>query len=138
MNSQKNNNLWIHQVNTWTRLIMKKIILIFTFFLGVSAIGFSQSSPPLPPGRSITKKIPGIYPHASERLLTTSDLVGMDSWDLIVIRNEIYARHGYKFKLQKLRDYFSGQSWYNPRFDNVESKLSVIEQKNVMFIKSCE
>jgi len=117
---------------------MRKIILIFTFFIGISTLGFSQNVPPLPPGRSISKKIPGIYPHASERLLTASDLAGMDSWDLIIIRNEIYARHGYKFKLQKLRDYFNQQGWYNPRYDNVESMLSVIEQKNVMFIKSFE
>ena len=117
---------------------MKKIILFFALLIGLSVMGFAQSPAQLPPGRSLIKKIPGIYPHASERLLTASDLVGMDSWDLIVIRNEIYARHGYKFKLQKLRDYFNRQSWYNPRFDNVESKLSVIEQKNVMFIKSFE
>ncbi|MFM7629827.1 MAG: YARHG domain-containing protein [Algoriphagus sp.] len=39
--------------------------------------------------------------------MTASDLVEMDSWDLIIIRNEIYARHGYIFKLQKLKDYFS-------------------------------
>ncbi|MBM3454835.1 MAG: YARHG domain-containing protein [Bacteroidetes bacterium] len=117
---------------------MKKIILIASFLIGLSTLAIAQSSSPLPPGTSVTKKIPGIYPHASERLLTASDLVGMDSWDLIIIRNEIYARHGYIFKLQKLKDYFSKQSWYVPRYDNVESKLSVIEQKNVMFIKSFE
>jgi hypothetical protein len=117
---------------------MKKILLLFAFFMGISMMGFAQKASPLPPRTGLTKKIPGIYPHASERLLTASDLAGMDSWDLIVIRNEIYARHGYKFKLQKLRDYFNQQGWYNPRYDNVESMLSVIEQKNVMFIKSFE
>jgi hypothetical protein len=117
---------------------MKKILLLFTLFLGFSLMGFAQKASPLPPRTSLSKKFPGIYPQASERLLTAADLAGMDSWDLIVIRNEIYARHGYKFKLQKLRDYFNQQGWYNPRYDNVESMLSVIEQKNVMFIKSFE
>ena len=117
---------------------MKKVLLLFAFFIGFSVLGFAQKASPLPPKTSLSKRFPGIYPQASERLLTAADLAGMDSWDLIIIRNEIYARHGYKFKLQKLRDYFNQQGWYNPRYDNVESMLSVIEQKNVMFIKSFE
>jgi len=114
------------------------VFIRFTNSRGAVSEGWVQLSDLEVSGISVTKKIPSIYPNASERLLTASDLVGMDSWDLIIIRNEIYARHGYIFKSQKLKDYFSKQSWYVPRYDNVESKLSVIEQKNVMFIKSFE
>ena len=54
------------------------------------------------------------------------------------MRNEIYARHGYIFKTQKMIEYFNNQSWYNPRFNNVEAQLSVIEKKNIKFIQSYE
>lgn len=37
----------------------------------------------------------GQYPFASERLLTEDDLAGRSAYDLKIMRNEIFARHGY-------------------------------------------
>lgn len=54
--------------------------------------------------------------------------------DLDIMRNEIYAAHGYKFKSQKWRDYFSKQAWYSPTADNVDDALSEIEKHNVKVI----
>lgn len=80
--------------------------------------------------------VPGKYPEGSSRLLNGNDLVGKSSWDLRIMRNEIFARHGRRFKSAELRDYFMNQPWYSPQFDEV--RLTEIETRNVEFLKSYE
>jgi len=54
--------------------------------------------------------------------------------DLDVMRNEIFAEYGYKFKKAKWNDYFSKKAWYKPQFDDVTSKLSDIDKANIELI----
>jgi hypothetical protein len=74
------------------------------------------------------------YPFTQQRLVTEEDLIEADSWE--VMRNEIYARKGYKFSKKQWQDYFADKSWYRPTSSNV--KLSDIEQRNVALIKQHE
>lgn len=78
----------------------------------------------------------GDYSFASLIKLTEDDLMGFTKAELRIIRNEIYARHGYIFDSKDLRDYFMKKEWYKPRTKNV--KLSAIEQYNVNLIKQYE
>jgi len=78
------------------------------------------------------------FPQASERILSSSDLSGLSKYDLKIMRNEIFARHGYIFTTSDMKQYFSNQSWYSPRYGNVTSMLTNIEQKNIAFIKRYE
>lgn len=55
--------------------------------------------------------------------------------DLDVMCNEIFAEYGYRFKSEKWQRYFGQQSWYDPRYDNVDDKLSDIDRYNVQFIR---
>ena len=57
---------------------------------------------------------------------------------LRLMRNEIYARHGYKFASADLAAYFAKTSWYSPVSDNSKVKLSALEQLNVSIIKRVE
>ena len=82
--------------------------------------------------------IPGRFPQASERLLTASDLQNMSKYDLKIMRNEIFARHGYIFKTTDMKNHFQNQSWYTPKYGDVSSKLTNIEQKNVALIQRYE
>ena len=82
--------------------------------------------------------IPGRFPEASERLLTASDLRDLNKEDLKIMRNEIFARHGYIFKTAEMKQYFQKQSWYTPRYSDVNAKLSKTELKNIDLIKSYE
>lgn len=83
--------------------------------------------------------VPGDYPEGSTRYLTYADIAGKSKWELSVMRNEIFARHGYIFrKNMAIRDHFMRQSWYEPRYYNVEHLLTDIERYNVEFIKSFE
>lgn len=49
---------------------------------------------------------------SDSRYITRSELVGMSEWELRVARNEIYARHGRKFKDAALQAHFDSQIWY--------------------------
>jgi len=80
----------------------------------------------------------GLFPEGSERRLTHYDLVDLSSRDLKIMRNEIFARHGYIFKTRDMIDYFSGQSWYQPVNSDVGSLLSGIEKENVNLIQAYE
>jgi hypothetical protein len=85
-----------------------------------------------------------VIPHSDERLLTDSDLSGLTDWELVLARNEIYARHGRKFQMAEFQDYFGAKSWYYgiyepAEFDaNVSTLLSDIERKNIEFIQRYE
>ena len=73
-----------------------------------------------------------------ERLLTAEDLQGLSDWDLTLLRNEIYARHGRHFLEPELQQYFESQSWYQPRHVPGRfpiSHLSHIEIRNAVFIR---
>jgi hypothetical protein len=86
----------------------------------------------------IKPSLNGLYPFASEELLNASELNSYTKQDLKIMRNEIYARHGYIFKTPELKTYFLKQSWYYGQHNDVTSKLSSIEKQNIELIKKYE
>ena len=77
----------------------------------------------------------------SDRKLTDSDLTYKTKKELELMRNSIYARHGYRFKRDDLFTHFSQYSWYNPTTSDmaaVYNTMSDIEKYNVDFIKKHE
>ena len=82
-----------------------------------------------------------------EYILPDSDWYLLDQPDTMVnitgelaryAKNEIYARHGRKFKDQELQTFFNNRSWYNGTIEPdkfKESMLSETERKNVEFLK---
>lgn len=82
--------------------------------------------------------VPGKYPEVSTRRLTDSDLRHRSKRELKIMRNEVFARHGYIFKTADMKNYFNQQSWYKGRYSNVNSKLTDLEYKNVKMIQEYE
>lgn len=77
----------------------------------------------------------------SERKLKEYDLDGKTKKELEIMRNSIFARHGYRFKRKDLLNYFSQFSWYYPSTSDMSvtsSSMSEIEKYNVNFIKEHE
>lgn len=74
----------------------------------------------------------------TQRYVTSDDLSWRNKQGLRILRNWIFARHGYRFKSQDLKQYFSQFPWYTPRYDNVNSQLSEIELYNIDMIKKYE
>lgn len=75
---------------------------------------------------------------AQERLYTESELSDRCDRELYLMRNEIYARHGYVFSNEELQDYFGFQPWYVKADNNDAIVLNKIEQSNVDLIKKIE
>jgi hypothetical protein len=80
----------------------------------------------------------GEYPEASQRELKPEDLENMMKDELGMMRNEIFARHGYCFRKRDARDVFEEMEWYVPDNVDVRDKLTEIEKKNIAMIKRYE
>ncbi len=98
------------------------------------------------------------WPDLSSQVLTVSELLyyagyipyGPYSYDeiedrirqrknmLAMLRNSIFARHGYIFKKEEWRRAFGGMSWYNPQYESIDSTLSETERINVQMLSTLE
>ena len=54
--------------------------------------------------------------------------------DLDLMRNEIFAEYGYRFKSERWRNYFSQKKWYKSQYDNVDDQLTAIDKNNIKVI----
>jgi serine/threonine-protein kinase len=73
----------------------------------------------------------------SYRYVSESDLTGKTSWQLDVMRNSIFARHGRLFNNSKLQAYFNQKPWYQPIYmpdDFPNELISPVEARNAQFI----
>lgn len=58
--------------------------------------------------------------------------------DLEVLRNSIYARHGYAFQNPLMRRYFASYDWYMPVSQDVSAELTELEKQNIALIQRYE
>src|SRR5439155_20961371 len=70
--------------------------------------------------------------------LSDSMLADLSLYDLRVLRNEVYARHGRRFQTPWLKEYFAHEPWYHPRASYSDSALSEIEKANIKVIVATE
>ena len=78
------------------------------------------------------------YGFASTVPLTVGMIEMYDKEDLRIMRNEIWARHGYKFNSPDLQQRFSKVKGYKPVADNSQVHLTPLEQLNAETIKALE
>ena len=88
-----------------------------------------------------------IWPLTSKREITINDLQHLSAHQLEIMRNEIYAVHGWNFQREDLQNYFERQSWYHPRDISIGRdsankyalhRMSELELRNAQFIKDYE
>ncbi|MFM7021789.1 MAG: YARHG domain-containing protein [Flavobacteriales bacterium] len=58
----------------------------------------------------------------------------LDIQDLELMRNEIYADYGFKFKVEKWQKYFATKPWYQPKYDDVKRFFTPIDEANLAMI----
>ena len=81
-----------------------------------------------------------IFPDSASRYLTDADVEGLTIQEINYGKNEIYARHGRRFKSQELMDYFESKSWYQGLYDpqdfddNYAYTLNEYERRNSEFL----
>ncbi len=74
-----------------------------------------------------------IIADSNTRIISESELKGLSEWECRIARNEIYARHGRKFKDEELQSYFNAKDWYHGTIEPdrfTENMLSDVEMKN--------
>ncbi len=90
------------------------------------------------------KKLPfkgatnGMFFYASCKKLTDGELKNASKGQLKIMRNEIFARHGFTFKTDKMKKYFEDCEWFKATKNDVNSELSDIENANIKLISSYE
>lgn len=72
--------------------------------------------------------------NASKQKLTEKDLKNLRKLDLEIIKNAVFARHGYAFKKDTYRNFFEATDWYIPVSNNVDNDLSALEKENVALL----
>lgn len=85
-----------------------------------------------------------ILPNVDSAYIPESTIANMNSYQLYLARNEIFARHGRIFVNQDLKDYFGSQGWYQPIYDPATfdswglSMLNGYERANLELIQRYE
>lgn len=76
--------------------------------------------------------------NASTDNLTEAELKKLSKLDLQILRNTIFARHGYTFKKKNYRQFFNPVDWYVPISSNIDGQLTALEKKNIALLQKFE
>jgi uncharacterized protein YdcH (DUF465 family) len=79
-----------------------------------------------------------LHKNVSTDILKTKDVDNLSKQRLRLLRNLIYARHGYSFKNKDVRNVFEPYEWYLPVAADVRDLLSPIEKQNEALMKRYE
>ncbi|MBO2009455.1 YARHG domain-containing protein [Hymenobacter negativus] len=81
----------------------------------------------------------GEYPQASYQVLQVAALNKYSKAQLVLMRNEVFARYGYIFSTANgMLAHFKKQDWYDPSTTDVSRLLTEIEKKNIALLKASE
>jgi len=76
--------------------------------------------------------------NSSTTLLKEEDVKNLKKLELEILRNTIFARHGYSFKKKSYRQFFDPVDWYIPISENVTGELTPIEKLNINLLERFE
>lgn len=86
-----------------------------------------------------------IIEDSASRYLADADVKGLTLQEINYAKNEIYARHGRRFKSKELQDYFDSTSWYVGKYspedfdqNYSEKMLNDFEKRNADFLSEKE
>lgn len=135
-----NHELWYSFRFVFKDLSPVQLLLKYAEFKGTEFDDFinKQEKASSKDGKETQEKL---FDMASSKELTEKDIEGLSKSELRVLRNSIYARHGYTFKDKNLTDFFSQYSWYKATSTDMEaitSQMSEVEKSNVEFIHKHE
>lgn len=83
-------------------------------------------------------KTVGDHPEASSEWLKPMDVENLLPEEIEIIRNEIYARHGYSFTNLKIRRIFDAKDWYIPMSVDIRDQLTEVEAHNIDMLYNYE
>lgn len=99
--------------------------------------GGNSSSDSTVPDTIPTTQLERLQQAVSSQVLTTSDIGSLSSNDRRLLRNYIYARHGYIFRDSQLSSYFNGFDWYKGKYtsqEDVQAMFNDVEKRNAQLL----
>jgi hypothetical protein len=81
-----------------------------------------------------------IFRFSDSRIITESEINNLNPALLSYARNEIFARHGYVFKIPEFKNYFQSKTWYRPipSYTGDTEELNSTEAENIKIIQRYE
>jgi hypothetical protein len=70
--------------------------------------------------------------------LTSNDVENLTQPHIRIIRNLIFARHGYSFKGKDMRLMFEPYDWYTPVSNDIKAELTQLEKANITLLNRYE
>jgi hypothetical protein len=86
----------------------------------------------------ITSREERLHAALSTDTLDVPDVIGLRPDDARKLRNEIFARHGRRFRDPELQGYFASLAWYKPNDAFREDQLNPTERANAELISQYE
>ncbi|MFL5730976.1 MAG: YARHG domain-containing protein [Cytophagaceae bacterium] len=80
----------------------------------------------------------GDFAYASNTAMDESEVGNLMPDEAELMRNEIYARHGYSFQNLKMRRIFDAKDWYIPMGIDIRDQLTEVEAKNIDLLYNYE
>lgn len=135
-----NHELWYTFRFVFKDLSQVQLLLKYAEFKGTEFEDFmnKQEKASSKEGKEAQAKL---FDLATSQALTEEDIKGLSKSELRVLRNSIYARHGYTFKDKNLTDVFSQYSWYKATSNDmtaIAAQMSEVEKSNIDFIQKHE
>jgi YARHG domain len=119
-----------HLIGTWTpynkQLEMKPVLLKSAEFVYA------------PEGAEWDLDEQFIGKNISTDTLIELDIENETKQHLRLLRNLIYARHGYSFKKKDVRSFYEYYNWYVPLSTDIRNELTTAELKNISLMKRYE
>ena len=84
------------------------------------------------------RRFEGRYPETFQRVLDPAELRKRPPAELRLMRNEVFARYGYRFRDRALLDHFGKVKGYWHALESVDAFLSDVERQNVALLAAAE
>ncbi len=128
------------QLSRKTPLVMISVGIVsaIAIIMGIAMWFWLRPVPTVKNELNISANLPSPkYLFLSERAIGDQDLANKSALELDIMRNEVFARYGRRFKDPELQSYFNTQPWYKPIYEAdkfPEDLLTATEIKNVNYL----
>jgi len=99
---------------------------------------FARKHDRSPDPHAFLRQFEGEHPETFQRVLQPAEFSKMTPEQMRAMRNEVFARYGYRFKDPALAAQFAKFKGYQPRLSNVDDFLSDVERENVKRLSAAE
>ena len=142
---------WVCMPRAWSAEELPEVLPFYGIYNRTDDAGFSSAEVEFVTTEIVESPLPAgyeeafltyegcLFPDSSVRRLGSEDIENLTRDQIQLAINELYARNGYDFGTESLRQHFDSFAWYAPDTDSMDvaaSRMSDIEYDNLMYLGS--